>query len=289
MEDSSDDRALASGSFAKEEFGMARDAFQLARGAATAYEQQKVVAIFRPLAEATLAVVGISDEDVVLDVACGTGIVSRVLHQHSPKAAITGLDLNEGMIATARAVTSQQPDAYRWEVGDVTSMPFADGAFTVAICQQGLQFFPDEASAMNEIRRVLRPGGRFILTVWAEPPRFFIALAEAIGRHVSSQDATRSLAPFTYPGLDAIPALLRSSGFAEVRSSDLTIDRVIRDPETSIPLEIKGNPVGPAVTARGEGVMADIVSDVLSSCRDLVHGSDLISPQTARLFTAIAV
>lgn len=74
---------------------MARDAFQLAKGAAAAYEQQKVKAIFRPLAEATLASIAIYENDVVLDVACGTGIVSRVLWERSsPKAAITGIDLN---------------------------------------------------------------------------------------------------------------------------------------------------------------------------------------------------
>jgi SAM-dependent methyltransferase len=167
-------------------------------------------------------------------------------------------------------------------------MPFADGSFTVAICQQGLQFFPDEEAALKEIRRVLQPSGRIILTLWAEPPRFFIALAEAIGRHVSPQDATRSLAPFTYAGLEALPILLRSCGFAEVRSSDLKVERVIHDPAASIPLEISGNPVGPAVSARGEEAMTSIVFEVMSACSDLMQGADLISPQTARLFTATA-
>jgi ubiquinone/menaquinone biosynthesis C-methylase UbiE len=275
---------------ARERFGMARDAFQLAHGAAATYEKQKVKAIFRPLAEATLAEIDFSEDDVALDVACGTGIVARVMRERaSPKAAITGVDLNEGMIETARAVTSDAPDAFRWHVGDVTDMPFGDSSFTLAVCQQGLQFFPDGAAALSEIRRVLKPGGRIILTVWAEPSRFFIALAEAIGRHVSAQDATRSLAPFTYAGLAAVPALLRSCGFDEVRSSDLSIERIIRDPATSIPLEIAGNPVGPAVSARGEEVMASIVSEVMTACSDLRRGSDLISPQTTRLFAAVAV
>lgn len=269
---------------------MARDAFQLAQGAASTYEQQKVKVIFRPLAEATLAAIEISENDVVLDVACGTGIVARVIRERiSPKAAITGIDLNEGMIETARAITIDAPDAFRWHVGDVTGMPFADGSFTMAVCQQGLQFFPDEEAALKEIRRVLEPGGRIILTVWAGPSRFFIALADAIGRHVSPQDATRSLAPFTYGRLDAIPTLLRSCGFDEVRSLDLTLERVIHEPAASIPLEIAGNPVGPAVSACGEEVMASIVSEVLTTCSDLRNGSDLISPQTARLFTAAAV
>ncbi len=269
---------------------MARDAFQLAQGAAASYEQQKVKAIFRPLAEATLAAIDISHDDVLLDVACGTGIVSRVIHaQVSPKAPITGIDLNDGMIEMAREVTRDAPESFAWHVGDVTKMPFADAIFSVALCQQGLQFFPDEHAALKEIRRVLRPGGRIILTIWAGPPRFFIALAQAIERHVSRQDATRSLAPFAYAGLGTVPELLRSCGFDDVQSQELTVDRIIHEPEKSIPLEIKGNPVGPAVAAGGEGVMAAIVSDVLKSCADLVRGPDLIAPQTARLFTAVAI
>lgn len=121
---------------------MAKDTFQLAQGAAAAYEQQKVGAIFRPLAEATLAAVELSDSDIVLDVACGTGIVARVIRERvAPKAAITGVDLNEGMIETARAVTNDAAGAFQWRVGDVTDMPFADGAFNLAICQQGFSFF----------------------------------------------------------------------------------------------------------------------------------------------------
>lgn len=57
----------------------------------------------------------------------------------------------------------------------------------------------------------------------------------------------------------------------------------------SIPLEITGNPVGPAVLERGEEVMASIVSEVLTTFSDLLLGNDLISPQTARLFNATAV
>lgn len=268
---------------------MAQDTFQLAQGAAAIYERQKVRAIFRPLAEATLATVNVSKDDIVLDVACGTGIVARLVQERaSPSAPITGIDLNDGMIETARTLTQDASDAFQWHVGDVTAMPFDDDSFTLALCQQGLQFFPDGAAAVGEIRRVLRQGGRLALTVWAGVSPFFAALAEAIGRHVSPEDAVRSLAPFAYSGLSSVPSLLRSNGFADVRESDLTIDRIIQDPTESIPREILGNPVGPAVAARGEKVMSDIVADVLAACADLRHGSDLVAPQTARLFVAVA-
>ena len=269
---------------------MAHDAFQLASGAAAIYEQQKVSAVFRPLAEATLDAIEVSRRDAVLDVACGTGIVARVVHERiSPNVPITGVDLNQGMIEKARELTSDAGDDFRWHVANATDMPFVDGVFTVAICQQGLQFMPDEAATLREMRRVLQAKGLLVLTVWAGASRFFRALAQAIGNHVSQEDAELSLAPFAYGGFDGLPALLGAGGFADVRVRDLSVERLIRDPETAIPREIMSNPVGPAVAARGEDVMTSIVDEVLAGCADMRRGTDLVAPQTARLVTARAV
>jgi hypothetical protein len=122
--------------------------------------------------------------------------------------------------------------------------------------------------------------------VWSGISPFFRALADAIDRHVSPEDAVRSLAPFSYPGLNSISSLLEASGFSNVQQSELTVDRIIQNPDEAIPREILGNPVGPAVAARGEKTMSDIVANVLAACADLRKGSDLIAPQTARLFVA---
>ncbi len=269
---------------------MPRETFQLTGGAAAIYEQQKVKAIFRPLAEATLPLVNISKADSVLDVACGTGIVARTVQDRiAPLLPVTGTDLNADMIATARELTKDRSDAFQWHVADVTGMPFPDGIFTLAVCQQGLQFFPDEGAALQEIRRVLRFAGQFVLSVWAGPSRFFEALAAALARHVSEETAERSLAPFTYARLNSIPRMLQSAGFDDVTTRDLTIDRVIEQAEEAIPREIMASPVGPTVAALGPDVMARIVADVLEACADLRQGGDLISAQTARIFSATAL
>ena len=85
---------------------MTRESFQLSGSAAAIYEEQKVPAIFGPLAEATLDTVTLFDDDSVLDVACGTGIVARKARERiGPSARIVGVDLNEGMIDAARNLT----------------------------------------------------------------------------------------------------------------------------------------------------------------------------------------
>jgi SAM-dependent methyltransferase len=265
---------------------MAKDEFQLTGNAAAIYEEQKVPAIFRPLALATLDILEIRDDDKVLDVACGTGIAGReIMKKLGPDGFVTGVDLNRGMIDVARELTKTDPLRHEWHVADVTAMPFEADTFSFAICQQGLQFFPDENAALREISRVLRPEGRVAITVWAGPSEFFTSLARALSRHVSEEVGQKSLAPFQYAGTATLPIRLTDIGFEDVDVRKLTIARRMLDPETAIPKEILGNPVGPAVSQRGEAVMQQIVSDVLSDLSYCIEGSELVAPQEANLIT----
>ena len=72
-----------------------------------------------------------------------------------------------------------------WHEGSAVELPFADAAFDVVLCQQGLQFFPDKPGALRDMNRVLRPGGRLVLSVWGPLERSpgFAVLVEALTRH----------------------------------------------------------------------------------------------------------
>jgi len=120
------------------------------------------------MARKTLDTVQLGPEDVILDVACGTGIVARTARQRlGPVPRIVGTDLNEGMIATARGLAGEEARSCEWQVADVTALPFADSTFSVSICQQGTQFFPDRKGALREIHRVMQPGGTILISFWA--------------------------------------------------------------------------------------------------------------------------
>lgn len=266
---------------------MTQETFQLSGGAAAIYEEQKVPAIFSPLAEATLDAVPLFDDDSVLDVACGTGIVARKVRERiGPSARIVGTDLNEGMIDAARNLTDENSRSCEWYTADVTKLPFEDGTFSVAFCQQGLQFFPDQELALQEIKRVLRPGGRIALTVWSEANDLFKALAEALHRHVNDEVAERSLAPFASPGADALGSLVSEQGFGNVSAQVLAVERVLGDPENAIPKEIMGNPVGPAVLERGDAVMRRIVDEVIEALSGYRRGSHFVFPTHTHLIQA---
>jgi ubiquinone/menaquinone biosynthesis C-methylase UbiE len=101
----------------------------------------------------------------VLETAAGTGIVTRALRRALPETAtIVATDLNQAMLDHAAA---QLPaGAVIWRQADATVLPFADGSFDALVCQFGVMFFPDKALGYREARRVLRPGGTFLFSVW---------------------------------------------------------------------------------------------------------------------------
>lgn len=264
-----------------------RETYQLGGGAAAIYEEQKVPAIFAPLAEATLDVVPLFGDECILDVACGTGIVARKARARiGPSARIVGVDLNEAMIDAARNLTDANSRSCEWRTADVTKLPFEDRTFSVAFCQQGLQFFSDRELALREIERVLQPGGRIALTVWSEASALFEALAESLRRHVNDEVAERSLAPFNHNGGDVLDSVLSKLGFIDVSAQILTVDRVLSDPESAIPKEIMGNPIGPTVAECGDAVMARIVDEVIEALTDYRRGPRFVFPTRTHLIQA---
>jgi SAM-dependent methyltransferase len=147
--------------------------YQLSGNAPAAYVRY-ASAIMAPWTEDLIAQSRPSDGDRVLDIACGTGFVSTRI---SPTCKITGIDVNEGMLAVAK-----QNEAIEWHLGSATEMPFKDASFDIALCQQGLQYFPNRVAAVKEMARVLVPGGRVSLNVWGPIERqpFHSSLLDAI-------------------------------------------------------------------------------------------------------------
>jgi ubiquinone/menaquinone biosynthesis C-methylase UbiE len=153
----------------------------------------------------------------VLDVACGTGIVTRVAVQRFGNiGSIMGLDLNPAMLEVARAKTPPTDVPVAWRQGDMCALPLPDASFDVVLCQHGVQFVPDKLAALRDIRRVLVPGGRLAFTVWGAANRQHAALADALTRHVSDEAAASCLAPFAWRDAETIRALADDAGFRAI-------------------------------------------------------------------------
>jgi ubiquinone/menaquinone biosynthesis C-methylase UbiE len=129
------------------------------------YEATLVPLIFEPYAEDLAGRARALEPNAVLEVACGTGVVTRALAAALPaECEIVATDLNDAMVSHAESVGTARTVV--WRQADVMALPYEDESFDIVVCQFGVMFFPDRVSAYREIRRVLRPGGTFLFNVW---------------------------------------------------------------------------------------------------------------------------
>lgn len=129
------------------------------------YEAYLVPLIFEPYAADLATRLAARSPGRVLEVAAGTGVVTRALARTLPaSASIVATDLNQAMLDRARAIGTARP--VEWRTADALALPFPDAAFDAVVCQFGVMFFPDKPRAYAEARRVLRPGGVFLFNVW---------------------------------------------------------------------------------------------------------------------------
>jgi ubiquinone/menaquinone biosynthesis C-methylase UbiE len=129
------------------------------------YERYLVPLLFEPYATIMAERAASARGTRLLEVACGTGVVTRALAERLPAAtAITATDLNAAMLDQAKRAGAAR--AITWRQADALALPFPDAAFDVVVCQFGTMFFPDKPMAFAETRRVLAPGGVFLFSVW---------------------------------------------------------------------------------------------------------------------------
>lgn len=184
-----------------------------------AYESFLVPAMFAPFAERLVQAAGVQFGSLVLDVACGTGIVSRTAADRAgATGAVTGVDLGEPTLEIARSIPGK-PDAapITYLRADATSLPLDDDAFEIALCQQGLQFFPDRAAALAEMRRTLKPNGLVAIATWkAIDDSPFGVLAEALATHLGPDAGSMMRSPFGLSDGDELGRVVAGAGFTQV-------------------------------------------------------------------------
>ncbi len=156
----------------------------------------------------------------VLDVACGTGIVARMAADIPGKnGRYFGIDINEGMLRLARRYAAEKGLKCGFYLGNATRMPFSSGVFDIALCQQGLQFFPDRSAALQEMNRVLAPGGTLALSVWgrAEKSPHVGAICEAFTKYLGEDSTTMFSVACSLSDPDLLQKLVEDAGFSSIQ------------------------------------------------------------------------
>lgn len=189
----------------------------------------------------------------VLEVACGTGVLTRRLLERLPSASrLMATDLNQAMVDVAERRLGDDPRS-SWRVADATALPFEDRAFDAVVCQFGVMFFPDPAAGMREARRVLRQGGRYLFNVWddfAANPFGRIA-HQTIASFFPSDPPGFYLTPFGFADESTIRSLLAAAGFGSIaieRVAKQVVSPTARDFAIGL---VRGNPVLLMIAERG--------------------------------------
>jgi SAM-dependent methyltransferase len=267
-----------------------RERWQLTGGTAEAYERYLVPLLFAPWGERLVERAAPGPGERVLDVACGTGILARqAADRVGPGGAVAGVDLNQGMLDVARAAAAGGPPI-RWHAGDAAGLPVPDGAFDVVLCQQGVQFFPDPAAALREMRRVLAPGGRVAVSVWRDIRHCpgFGAMADALERHAGADVAAIMRAPFAFGGAERLRGLLAGAGFTGAR---VRIDiGAVRPPsaEEFLRRQAAASPLAGPVGALDDDRLAAVIRDLDDRLREHTDDDGVAFPMEATVATARA-
>jgi ubiquinone/menaquinone biosynthesis C-methylase UbiE len=259
---------------------------QYGGNAAENYERYFVPTIGTPFATGLLEAAGLQVGERVLDIACGTGVVTRLAAERvGPKGAVAGLDVNHAMLAVAQSVPSTGTPI-EWHEANAESLPLADGSFDVVVSSLGLQFVADKTSALREMRRVLAPEGRLAIATVGPTPPLFAILEQALARHVKPEAAAFVRAVFSLYEPQELEKLTSSAGFrdAEVRSKTLTL--TLPEPREFLWQYVHSTPLVAAVAQIDDEARAALEHDVVAGWRSFVKDGTLTEDLSIVLTTA---
>lgn len=255
------------------------------------YDRHMVPLIFEPYAADLARRAAALAPAAVLETAAGSGVVTRALAARlAPGARYVVSDLNQPMLDYAAA--RQGPDArLTWRQADALALPFEDGAFDVVCCQFGAMFFPDRVAGFSEARRVLKPGGRFLFSVW-----------DRIEENVFADDVTNALAamfphdpprfmartPHGYHDTALIRREVEAAGFSRV-----SIETIAEQSRAPSPREVafaycQGTPLRNEIEAR-DAAGLDAATDHVARALAARHGTGPVAGKIqAHVIAAVA-
>jgi ubiquinone/menaquinone biosynthesis C-methylase UbiE len=234
------------------------------------YERYFVPTIGGPLAADLIAEAGLRPGERVLDVACRTGVVTRLAAERvGPGGTVSAVDVNAGMLALARSLPAPAGAPTSWYETPAESMPLPDDAFDVVLCQLGLQFIADKPAAVREMHRVTAPGGRVLVSV-PTPTRFFNVLDDAFAKQIPAGGEFVRMV-FSLNDTAEIEQLFRNAGFEDVsvRSHEKVLD--LPSPREFLWQYIQSTPLSGLVAEADGAALAALERDVVAGWQPWVR------------------
>lgn len=241
-------------------------------------------ALFEPHARELAARLELPDGASVLELACGTGILTSQLLARLPlSGTLVATDLNPAMMEVARAkVAAAAPVTFRQ--ADAAELPFAPASFDAVVCQFGMMFVPERPRAFAEVARVLKPGAPFVFNTWGPvEENDFAHVAHTTITSFFPEDPPRFYeVPFTLRDPQEVVALLEGAGLGRVDWTRVSLpcsSPSAREAATGLVL---GNPVGIAIQERG-GADVDVIVQAVASALGACCGDHPVTGRSSAL------
>lgn len=242
--------------------------------------------IFQDYAEDLARRAGASGAGSILELAAGTGIVSRKLRDAlAPGARLVVTDLNPPMLEVARG-KFRDDEGVEFTPADAMALPFEDSEFDLIVCQFGVMFFPDKVASYREAARVLRPGGRYIFNTWgsmaANP--FSEIVHEVTARFFPENPPGFYQVPFSYADPGAVTAELQAAGWADVEHDTIPLRKTVTDLAGFARGLVFGNPLIDEIQQRGGVDAGDVMTAIIEEFQNRLGPEPITMPLQATVF-----
>jgi ubiquinone/menaquinone biosynthesis C-methylase UbiE len=252
-----------------------------------AYDEFLVPRLFEPWAKLLLDEAELQIGQRVLDIATGPGTVARLAAMRvGPQGRVVATDIAQPMLDIAKS-KMQPPSSAPIEYLQSPAAPLAaaTGAFDAVLCQQGLQFFPDRAAALLEMRRVLKPSGRAVIAVWVELERnqIYAAFHAALLATAPSELAQLITAPFSWPSGAALKMAAEDAGFRQVRLMTRSLPMVLEGGVEQAVRAFAGTPTSPGVASLAQEIQAAFFARLRREMERLLKDRKVIGDMTSNI------
>jgi len=219
----------------------------------------------KPAQDLLLEMADLKNGERVLDVACGTGLVSfQALSSLGESGAVVGTDISEKMVEMASSLAVEKKETRaQFERMDAEELHLESNSFDVALCALGLMYMPDPRKALEEMHRVVKEDGRVLTVVWGQRDKCgWSEIFEIVDQHVASEVCPMF---FNLGNPDMLELNFKAAGFSNITVRRISTILSYRDSKEALGAAFEGGPVALAYHKFSEAIKQEVHGAYLAS------------------------